>query len=74
MIRPGQVAIEREVLLDHGRAEPDRGGRYADPERVIRIADRQPEFLREREHRAQVHLIERRGILGRAVQQGQASA
>ena len=40
---PGNVAVEREVLFDHGRAARDRGERDVDAERVVGVADRQAE-------------------------------
>ena len=74
MIGPRQIAIERQVLFDHDRAERDRGCRDMDAAAVIGKADGKPERVVQRRHRAQIDRRRIGRILGRAVQQRDPSA
>ena len=69
VVRPRQIAIQREVLLDHAGAHCDRGTCHVVAERMIGIARDDVERVAHRRHRAQVRKVRRRRIDRRALQQ-----
>ena len=68
LVRAGQGFIEREVLFNDLRAQHGGGHIALPPGGVIGQADRQAELLIQLDHRGQVGVLIRGGILGVAVQ------